>query len=278
MNAASKVGFTGTRTGLTTPQSDALTGVLTRMYVAEFHHGDCVGADAEAAALVRIHAPRATVVCHPPTVINLRAHTAADVWRAPLPYLQRNQRIVEETDVLLAAPCGEEDQHSGTWRTIRYAKSSGRPVVTVWPSGAVTRFAGFTPATLFDNEQAEAGRARTGDPATSQAGARSVAFRAGSQKARLLACYIEAGPFDPDTGQGGLTADEAGKMSGLAEKPNCCYWKRCGELEDDHGFVGQPEGGPTRPGNAGDRQIVRAVTEAGLAAAEALYLQGRDQP
>ena len=62
---------------------------------------------------------------------------------------------------------------------------------------------------------------RNADPITSRDGAKDVAPRRGSQQAQLLAVYRN---------QLGLTDEEAGVKSGLAQKPKCCYWKRCSEL------------------------------------------------
>ena len=87
------------------------------------------------------------------------------------------------------------------------------------------------------------GRHRSNDRSTSMDGAASVAYRAGSQKARLLDQYKQAGPE-------GLTDDEAASSAGLMKS---CYWKRCGELRQDGVIV---ETGVTRPGEAGVQRIV----------------------
>lgn len=93
------------------------------------------------------------------------------------------------------------------------------------------------------------GRVRTDDYPTSRAGAASVAYRAGSQKARLLAAYRAA--------PGGLTDDEAARAAGIPE--HACYWKRCGELRDAGLIVAT---GATRPGQVGVPRIVCRIAEA----------------
>lgn len=113
--------------------------------------------------------------------------------------------------------------------------------------------------TMFDKYlqpvDAASGRTRRNDYATSQAGARSVSFRAGSQKARLLAAFVEAGPS-------GLSDDEAARRAGLT--PTSCYWKRCGELR----AVGLIRfSGEERQGSAGVERMVSTITAAGDAAA-----------
>jgi hypothetical protein len=134
-----KIGFTGTRYSMTINQRVVLRQDLLPSYgPGELHHGDCVGADAQAhqiacAALFRI-------ISHPPTNPVKRAFCKADEEREPRPYLERNYVIVRDTELLIACP-GEltEQLRSGTWSTVRYARRLGRPVVLVFPDGTVKR-------------------------------------------------------------------------------------------------------------------------------------------
>jgi hypothetical protein len=64
---------------------------------------------------------------------------------------------------------------------------------------------------------------RSTDPATSRQGAKDVLPRRDSQQGQLLRVY---GTHRIN----GLTDEQAGDLSGLAQKPKCCYWKRCSEL------------------------------------------------
>lgn len=100
---------------------------------------------------------------------------------------------------------------------------------------------------------------RRSDPATSRQAAKSVAFRAGSQKYRLLQAYI---------GLTGLTDEEAGAAAGL-NRPGTCYWKRCSELRDA-GFI-EPLGF-TRTASTGEQQQVCGVTMIGREAFERTFL------
>src|SRR5215472_6419116 len=111
------VGFTGTRHGLTIRQFQSLRRLLMVMRDAggvEFHHGDCLGADQKAHYLAKTLGFR--VVLHPPSNPRARAWCVADESRPPLPYLVRNQVIVDECRVLVAAPRqATETLRSGTW-------------------------------------------------------------------------------------------------------------------------------------------------------------------
>jgi hypothetical protein len=91
---------------------------------------------------------------------------------------------------------------------------------------------------------------RSADPITSVLGAGDVKPRTGSQQALLLSEYQH----------GGLTDEEAGMASGLAQKPKCCYWKRCSELRAKGLIVPT---GETRLSSAGSAMQVCVITEAG---------------
>lgn len=137
------VGFTGTRLGMTRPQSREVQTLLATAFVpnSKFHHGNCVGADEEALGLAE------TIGFY--TV----AHPAADLGRLQLSLdlsdesrlhraaLMRNKDIVKECDVLIATPKESKEppiqRGQGTWSTIRWARHVGRPLYIVWPDGIV---------------------------------------------------------------------------------------------------------------------------------------------
>lgn len=128
------VGFTGTQHGMTNLQKLMFVGVLARLCPNQFHHGDCIGADAEADALVREHAPKCFIVIHPPEDETKRAFCHAHKVMPPKPYLDRNRAIVFACEELVAAPQDRvEEIRSGTWMTIRAARRSGKTIHMVWP-------------------------------------------------------------------------------------------------------------------------------------------------
>jgi hypothetical protein len=132
------VGFTGTRQGLPEPQRAALNEVLALQCGAfgQLHHGDAIGADAQAHVVARNNGIR--VVIHPPDVDTDRAFCQDSDMLAPLPYLERNRAIVDAAAVLVACPrSAEEETRSGTWSTVRYARKQGKPVHLVLPDGTV---------------------------------------------------------------------------------------------------------------------------------------------
>jgi hypothetical protein len=136
-NTKPSIGFTGTRYGMTPEQFRVVGTLLHGARLA--HHGECVGADHDFHHLAGHY--RIPTVVHPPTDkklhIRCEAYAPAEI-RAELPYLDRNRRIVDETDRLIATPAeDEEQQRGGTWYTVRYARSAGKPVAIVWPNGTI---------------------------------------------------------------------------------------------------------------------------------------------
>ena len=137
-----KIGFTGSREGMSDAQKEGLRALLKAHFVigAEFHHGCCVGGDEEAHKIASELGY--WVVFHPPTDLrfvsgfmrsNLNSTGRRNLHqRVPLPYLDRNREIVEETVELIAAPKENvepvQKRGGGTWATIRCARRLGRPV------------------------------------------------------------------------------------------------------------------------------------------------------
>lgn len=131
-----KAGFSGSREGMTKAQWTTLRKLLLELDVREIHHGDCKGADVEAARLA--HQLGCTVVCHPPEVKELRAFTDFNDLILPIKnYFARNRDIVNASEVLIACPKEpNRRQIGGTHYTINYAERKGRRFIVVWPDGS----------------------------------------------------------------------------------------------------------------------------------------------
>jgi hypothetical protein len=131
-----KVGFTGTHRGMTYGQRKAVRRLLLLLRGAEFHHGDCIGSDDEA------HDIAVSVgllpFIHPPRNSSKRAWKSSPNIAETREYLVRNHDIVNQTDMLIATPDGyKEKLRSGTWATIRYARSIHKLIYLVWLNGDV---------------------------------------------------------------------------------------------------------------------------------------------
>lgn len=133
------IGFTGTRRGLNLKQ-EVLLEVILKQLVKQYievilHHGDCLGADYEAHQMAE--GLSLITVAHPPTSKARRAYCNASITLGPEPYLKRNKKIVNYTELMIAAPEGLERTRSGTWSTIRYARREGRTILILHPTGAL---------------------------------------------------------------------------------------------------------------------------------------------
>jgi hypothetical protein len=130
------LGFTGSQHGANQEQMEAVWSLVhgRTLTIAEFHHGDCVGADEQIHDLLAITMRE---VIHPPSDSKKRAFCqGAELMWEPKPYLARNHDIVDACDVLIALPSGVDEQlRSGTWATVRYARKVGKELIIIYPNG-----------------------------------------------------------------------------------------------------------------------------------------------
>lgn len=137
-----KLGFTGTKEGLSNEQLrsiESLLSYLKSLAELEIHLGDCIGADDQVWKIAKkLNGIR--TIGHPPSDSTRRAFNLYDEERPKRGFLERNHDIVDETVVLLAGPREDEEiLRSGTWATVRYARLLGRPVYRFLISGKISR-------------------------------------------------------------------------------------------------------------------------------------------
>ncbi len=141
-----KIGFTGTRNGMTPQQGSSFNRVISELpSFTEFHHGDCVGADDEAADAVAEMLAFAEdgetwkIICHPPVDGKLRASNKySDKLLPEKTHFARNRDIVDATELLIGCPgCNTWQKTGGTFYTMDYAIKQGKPVKVIWPDGRV---------------------------------------------------------------------------------------------------------------------------------------------
>lgn len=138
-----QIGFTGTQRGMNAKQFRNVYELLRhRRFVA--HHGDCIGADTVFDTIARRSPGFVGIVLHPPSDPSKRAFVTldprTDVARAPRPYLDRNQNIIDDVEILLAAPKTDYiETRSGTWATYRRGMQARHrlAIALVLPCGAV---------------------------------------------------------------------------------------------------------------------------------------------
>ncbi len=131
-----KIGFTGTRIGMTAAQKSTFQSLMRHFTPTEFHHGDCVGADADAHEMAEKYCH---IVVHPPIDSTHRARKLGRVMCQPKTYFARNRDIVNDTDRMIATPMQAEHQdRGGTWYTIDFARKKGKPVAVINPDGTLS--------------------------------------------------------------------------------------------------------------------------------------------
>lgn len=148
------IGFTGTQSGLVQFQIDKVLEIFESSKITELLHGDCIGADEMANKLalnfgVKIFTifppdnPKKRAFCfdvnqlskHLRQITPYTPHGNVQVrWMPIEPYLERNKRIVDSCNFLIACP--KEHTHSvrsGTWSTIRYAWKVKKDLIIIPP-------------------------------------------------------------------------------------------------------------------------------------------------
>ena len=96
------------------------------------HSGDCLGADALAFKYAKKLGWKNEL--HPPLNPKYRAYCKGyDKIHPEKEYLARNRDIVDSSKFLIAFPKdpSKEEQRSGTWATIRYARKKGKRIYYV---------------------------------------------------------------------------------------------------------------------------------------------------
>jgi len=138
-----KVGITGTRLTPAFAQLDMTYRILSDLWEngSELHQGCCTGYDESTIIIASVI--KYKIVGHPP--IDQKFITSKYIldychsMKTPKEYLDRNKDIVDETDLLIAAPLKLENENprSGTWSTIRYAKKMKKNITILFADGKV---------------------------------------------------------------------------------------------------------------------------------------------
>lgn len=136
-----RVGFTGTRWGMTGIQRVTVKRLLERLVPGGIgglaRHGLCYGADNDFHTIVR-QLGGWRICGHPPSNPKSRVWLLCDELWPEKNYFIRNHDIVDNVDRLIGCPGGmEEELRSGTWECIRYARRVGRRLYIIWPNGNV---------------------------------------------------------------------------------------------------------------------------------------------
>lgn len=129
------LGMTGSRNGMSDLCKTKLRQFLRKNNIIECHHGDCVGADEEFHDIAQEE--NIKIVVHPPKYTSYRAFCIGNTVLPPHDYLFRNRQIVDSSDMLIAfPPTIKELIQSGTWYTIRYARTKNKKILILHSDGS----------------------------------------------------------------------------------------------------------------------------------------------
>ena len=130
-----KIGFTGTRVGMTEPQMETFEKLINCLMPTELHQGCCLGSDEQAHYFCLEN--NIWSMAHPPKS-KFSAFEPIGAYKVypEEEFIKRNHNIVLNTEALIAVSKTKEwELRSGTWATIRYAQKLGRPVHIIYPNG-----------------------------------------------------------------------------------------------------------------------------------------------
>lgn len=141
-----KIGFTGTRSGMSDRQKELVMRELSVIVAHEkdevfFFHGGCVGADMDfhffskefrelkdETKKIEIHVYQGHSAKNPNDHSLRGDYRDADIIYPSKTYFERNRSIVNDCDLLIATPYND-NQQGGTWYTINYAKKVGKRII-----------------------------------------------------------------------------------------------------------------------------------------------------
>lgn len=101
----------------------------------QFHHGAAVGVDEQTATIAKNEFGLWTVA-HPSDMSSWTTLFESDVTLGPKPPLVRNRDIVYAVQLLFAFPLNDHEVlRSGTWATVRSARSKRVKGLIIYPDG-----------------------------------------------------------------------------------------------------------------------------------------------
>lgn len=128
-----KVGFTGTRAGMTDGQREVVSNLLMVHNVTFAVHGKCIGADTDFHGLVGAHSDLTWIKIRPGPIKEMQGNCVGHEELPPEPHFKRNRAIVDDADLMFATPATTFETSGGTWYTINYTKKVKKPLIIIWP-------------------------------------------------------------------------------------------------------------------------------------------------
>ena len=147
-----KIGLVASEQGVTVEQEQVFVRLML-LYRQKYGtvvlcHGDTKGGEEKLHGIALARELCSSVEVYPPADENLSAGIDAGGGRSGIPVRRnparphhlRYQQIVDNCDAVMAFPTSGGEAEDDVWRTVRYCKTRGRPVMTVIPDGTATRW------------------------------------------------------------------------------------------------------------------------------------------
>lgn len=132
------VGFTGTRSGMTSHQKAVVEKLIDLFGPNLVVHGDCEGADTDFHHICMDKLGGAKIRIRPCNHHSRAWNKGAVEVMAVKSPLLRNIDIVNDAKIVIATPpTNEELKRSGTWHTCREARKQSVGLIIVWPDGSL---------------------------------------------------------------------------------------------------------------------------------------------
>lgn len=132
-----KIGFIGTRHGMSDVQKKEFKKLVSSKDFQEFHHGMCEGSDEQAHHMVE-DIQKVKIIGHPPKAMKTAVSVSCDKVLKVDTFARRNKDIVDSADFLIATPDAKERGGSGTWKTVRYARKKKKRIYVIHKNGRIT--------------------------------------------------------------------------------------------------------------------------------------------
>lgn len=138
------VSFSGTRSGMTAAQKEAVLRLLQELLPDTARAGMCLGSDDDFVNLCHGLVPRPQIIGHPGVSAkggpnDLRSYNPHyDAILAERTHFARNRDLTDLGDVLIATPYQSERQSSGgTWYTVSQMEKRAKRTYVVKPDGSL---------------------------------------------------------------------------------------------------------------------------------------------
>jgi hypothetical protein len=129
--------FSGRRDDLSDSQKIMVVNFIRLIKFKCAFHGDCIGADGQFHDLVRENRKKAWIEVYPSPYEAMRAFKEGDLTHEAMKAAERDKYMINQGEILLAAPPTKQPVKSGTWANISFAETCEtiQKIIVIAPDG-----------------------------------------------------------------------------------------------------------------------------------------------